>query len=283
MDAFDSTQHPFAGRDHGLWRAVAATVTGARHQRRHEPGQDAFACILDGPAVIAVVCDGAGSTSHGLTGARQGSHTVAHGLWKTFLSPARPDPGIVLEETTLRHHLLSLLETACRQLATNGPLRDHAATMVGVIASADGYGGDLRGYFFHIGDGAGLAVPRTEMERLQWEHGVVTQPENGEYANETCFFTDPDVATHLRLIPLTSADIIVLLSDGATPFTLCAGSTMADARFMDPVCRYLRSVPPADGARALHGSLGSDQASAISDDDKTLIYLQQRQSQPPAA
>ncbi len=51
------------------WRFVASSVAGTSHLRDDRPGQDAHHCSVvegdAGPVLIAVVSDGAGSSSHG--------------------------------------------------------------------------------------------------------------------------------------------------------------------------------------------------------------------------
>jgi hypothetical protein len=148
------------------------------------------------------------------------------------------------------------------QLSEATTLSDFHATLVGVIAGPKG------GYFFHIGDGAACATHIADLSR-----SILSLPENGEYANETYFFTQPHWDQHLRLTPIDEdCDLIFLMSDGVTPFALAPRSTGPYAPFFEPLSRYLATRSREEGEEALSATLQKDALRRVTGDDKTLLW-----------
>lgn len=170
-----------------MWRVFSASATGKRNLEQGTPGQDASDCVVTGDALVAVVCDGAGSVQEG----QAGSEFVAHSL-TGHLAGALPAHGATELEAAIRSAIAAVRErlavlAASRQL----DLHEFSCTLVGCVVSPGG------GFFFHIGDGFGI-----------WQDAgagaVLSVPENGEYADETYFLTDGNWSDHLRLTPLPS-------------------------------------------------------------------------------
>jgi hypothetical protein len=138
------------------------------------------------------------------------------------------------------------------------------ATLVGAVVHAE-----RGGFFFHIGDGAGIACQVPD-----WDEAVaVSPPANGAYAGETYFFTLPAWRQHLRFTPIPhNADLITLMTDGATAFAMRQNPPAFDPNFIEPVTRYLDQVDPASGAEALSGTLRSDDVQTITRDDVTFLW-----------
>ena len=135
-----------------------------------------------------------------------------------------------------------------------------------MVASQNG------GTFFHIGDGAGAATNFNN-----FGHYITSPPENGEYANETYFFSQLDWKEHLRLTPFGSDyDLILLMTDGVTPFAMGAGATSPHPPFWRPVCNFLASHSSVDGEVALSNVLEREEIRKITDDDKTLVWARYR-------
>ncbi|MDP6751670.1 MAG: protein phosphatase 2C domain-containing protein [Candidatus Poribacteria bacterium] len=152
---------------------------------------------------------------------------------------------------------------------TEGPadrsptLDDFAATMVGVIAQPEG------GFFFHIGDGCAVACHDLE----DWGNCTVSDPENGEYANETFFFTGGDWdSSHLRFKAFPPAAMILLMSDGSMPFTMAKGKTSLALGFIPELTSYFREHSEEQGKDVLGEVIGGEQARSISSDDKSLVW-----------
>ena len=130
--------------------------------------------------------------------------------------------------------------------------------MVGVVAWPDG------GWFFHLGDGAGVA--------RHADGRTLSSPENGEYANETFFLTGTAWREHLRITPIaTPMRSVLLMTDGAMPFALAKGGQDVFIPFADPVERFLASAEENAGNAALHATLDDPRTCQITGDDKTLL------------
>ena len=260
-----SKDQPYTGIESTHWKIVAATATGAMHNRKNEAGQDAYAIgLIEESWLVAVLCDGAGSVIYGLEGARLCSQQVVNNIVDVVSAFSTEKNGFTPK--TVTDCIVHSIENVRQQLSKRiGVLADYAATVVGLVA------GPERGYFFHIGDGCGVALPWVD-HKTRWEEAILTKPENGEYSNETYFFTDPDWQDHLRITALGTIQQAILMSDGVTHFAMSPGGEQVEERFIAPVCQYLQKTESSQGGKALYGSLASKNANQISDDDKTLIY-----------
>ena len=244
------------------WKVFFASATGKHHLVNNAPCQDAGHYAVIDDTLIGVVCDGAGSTSHGQDGAEFFSNRIIELISEAirsgeFAHDAQPDYRDFLSEI-IDHARAELANTAdAEQLEP----RDYACTLVGCLLSRKG------GCFFHIGDGFAIYMK---------EDGecVLSHPENGEYSNETYFVTDEDWSEHLRLTSLSEigdGGLIGLMSDGASPFAVNRLRTGFFRPFIDPVMAYLRNATEPNGSQALKNVLEDEKTFAITSDDKTLL------------
>ena len=61
--------------------------------------------------------------------------------------------------------------------------KDFATTLILVIANKE------KGYIFHVGDGAAIILNTKKVVDNQFKEFILSEPMNGEYANETYFIT----------------------------------------------------------------------------------------------
>ncbi len=239
-----------------------ASATGMRHLEENMPCQDAVHGLPLATGFVGVVCDGAGSASHGREGAEFVARAMTQGIGAALRTgSAAPEPWSAIVE-----RLPSMIEAVrldLAQLATAAQceLRDFACTLVGCASTEAG------GCFFHVGDG--FAVHRDGNGQ-----SIVSPPENGEFSDETYFVTEANWREHLRITPLPAArsgSLIGLLSDGTAPFAIDRGRTGFYGPFIDPVVRFLADATESDGNRALLDLLASERTHAITADDKTLL------------
>jgi len=263
MKTYCSNEDPVLEIDGQYWRIVAASVTGARHEREQKPRQDVFVCGVYQKWIVAAICDGAGSAINGLSGAHLCSQTVVNELLG-YLA-AFPEQ-LILNEQQVISHLFVALDSTRNHIQALGQLCDFAATLIGVIAGIED------GIFFQIGDGVGVAIPHF-LTGIDWHTAVIAPPENSEYINETYFFTDDDWREHLRLRHFPSPYSIFLMSDGVRPYAMDARCFAVEERFMTPLYRYLITESSASVAHVLAKTLGSTAVRRISDDDQTLVCL----------
>jgi hypothetical protein len=241
------------------WKVFRACATGKYHLANDEPCQDAAHHTVLDDVFIGAVCDGAGSAARGQHGAeffskrvieliseavRAGDFTVAADFG-AFLAPH------------IERARGELNEVATAQELT---LRDYACTFVGCITSRSG------GCFFHIGDGFGVYMQ-------EGGESVLSQPENGEFSDETYFATDDYWREHLRITPLPAINqgVIGLMSDGAMPFAINRAKSGFYPPFIDPVVNFLRNASEPTGNAALLNVLSSEKTCEITPDDKTLL------------
>lgn len=249
------------------WRVAGASVAGFSHQEEEIPCQDAHA-ILTTPSgwLIAVVSDGAGSAPRSGEGSRSFCDEVTSHL-RARLEEAQINVSTQMDEVTLRLWVESAIEKVREDLfllasANDGSLRDFHATLVGVVAGAKS------GMLFHIGDGAGCATNLRNMS-----NSILSEPENGEYANETYFATQEDWRAHLRVTPFgPDYDLIALMSDGVTPFALASGGSAPFPPFFEPLSEYLVNHNRDEREIAIKTILERDDIRRITGDDKTLVW-----------
>jgi hypothetical protein len=246
------------------WKVVAGSATGAGHQASGAPCQDACHWLCHGDWLIAVVCDGAGSARFSDVGARHAAQSLCR-----LLGDAVPEAGAEppAPQSYWQAHIADAVaktrETLESEHVRDGAaMRDFHATIVGIVM------GPACGTFFQIGDGAGVALLDDE-----WEQSVLSLPENGEYADQTFFYTEERWREHLRFTEVSdAARLITLMTDGAMSFAMAPKCEGLERNFMEPVSRYLNRVDAETGSQALSATLDDPRTHAITSDDKTLIW-----------
>ncbi|HZW18384.1 MAG TPA: PP2C family serine/threonine-protein phosphatase [Luteimonas sp.] len=239
------------------WRIFAASAKGSSHVAAGLPCQDASAFARHGEWLIAVVCDGAGSAASSHVGSSRISHATVQAL------TARGELLASADHADIEKLVTDVLTETREALAEHAriartELSAYAATVVGVVM------GPEHGWFFHVGDGIGVA---------RHDDGItLSLPENGEYANETFFLTGHDWLAHLRISPIEKpARSVLLMSDGAMPFVMAKGNQALFAPFVEPVERFLAQADEATGTQALAATLDDPRTHGITSDDKTLL------------
>ena len=237
-------------------KIVAASVTGALHHHRRMPCQDYFQ-HAQGKNLVAVVSDGAGSARLGKIGARVVCATVCD-LLKNADFSTMPDAirrAVKLAREKLILHRLNASKS-------ESGIADFAATLVGVVCR----GG--KGVFFHIGDGAAIAV------RNGYDDFVASRPENGNFACETFFYTQQAWFENLRLTYFDNASTLFLMSDGVTSFSFTPDLQQIEQGFIAPIDRFLSEAPNKPKAvKALANTLNTPRAQRINADDKTFVWI----------
>jgi hypothetical protein len=183
--------------------------------------------------------------------------------------PEMASPTLTEAEHALRQVVVAAVAEARDKVLALAPetgavLGDFNATLVGCAAWPDG------GLFFHIGDGTALALDSRSLDVLG-----MSPPENGEFAEQTFFYTAEAWREHLRFTPVPAgADLVALMSDGTMTFAIASSRREVDRRFFAPVTRYLLrdDVATDAGAAALHSTLASPGACRVTHDDKTLLW-----------
>lgn len=145
-----------------------------------------------GQNFVAVVSDGAGSAKYGKIGARIICETVGDLLANAEFSDIRRTIVKAIEVSRGK-----LLRHRYNKTKSEEGINDFAATLVGTVCHG------RQGLFFHIGDGAALALDEHNPENF-----VASRPENGLFACETYFYTMDDWRENLRFTAFENADAI---------------------------------------------------------------------------
>jgi hypothetical protein len=258
------------------WLIGKAAVQGVSHLAAGVPCQDycEVETSPDGRWLVAAISDGAGSAAKAAEGAQIVAQSIVRGLIGEVARLERDGPGLWLKDRVYS----ILLDTRERLRRTGDDIRDYHCTLVGTFIGPTG------GILFHVGDGAAIASriklvarAQAQVQELQlWNDVVFSEPENGEYANETFFITQDDWIKHLRGNILSpGVDIVALMTDGAMPFAIQQGQP--NAPFMDPLIgQMLRAGDAAERDAILQKYLSLPKANEVTNDDKTLMIAIRR-------
>lgn len=184
---------------------AASAVQGPGHIREGAPCDDRFAWQSEDGRICAIVSDGAGSAALGRIGAEQASKLLSSDVLRAMR-------GADLSVEGVRGALLASVVGLRRALVAAYPeakLSDFHATVVGAIWET------TSGVLFHIGDGIAASLsPKTLQldDAGVWANAQISEPENGEYSDQTYFFTMEPVS--VRLMALNEPSAIVLMTDG---------------------------------------------------------------------
>lgn len=245
-------------KNKNAYRVVAASTAGPYHKAKGLKCQDFFAFQENGSKMVAVVSDGAGSAKYGAIGAKHVCNTLCR-----VLSHAK--------SKDVRQNIIDAIEIARDELTfhrlnkgkNEDGLIDFAATVVGAVYQ------NGKGLFFHIGDGAGIALFEEN------EHAfVISEPENGIFASETFFYTMDDWKDSLRFTPFSKAQSFFLMTDGVTGFALKKNARTLEKGFIHPINLFLKNEKNIKKAqKALKNTLETPKARSLSGDDKTMMWI----------
>lgn len=283
---------------HQDWRVLGAAVRGTSHQRRSQPCQDAWqATVRDDGVLLAAVADGAGSASRSHDGAREAVSAAIAALTETTFpdwhaDPPEPDPpepeipepeGAKLADSDLslredpptpdspaESPIAALLRDVLHRAksavcdyaeAESIPVRELASTLILLVATRNGVA------VAQIGDGA--AVMADETGTLK----ALTQPQQGEYANQTTFLTSEGAIARAQVNVLAQVpQAIALFSDGLQRLALEMPQGTPHDRFFAPLFQFVaQDLEPDAGTAQLESFLQSPRVTQRSDDDLTLL------------
>ncbi len=245
-----------------MWRVTSGSETGTSHLIDNLPCQDACRVAQidcpDGPVLVCVCADGAGSVTYADVGAQLACADLIELC--TAMLPAEL-PFDQFHEFHAREWCAFLRESL--QLQANqllASMDDLACTLVVALI------GTRRSCFFQIGDGG--VVVRTQ-ERLQ----LIFPPDHGEFAETTYFLTDQDVGLHLRFTELdTSVDGLVAFTDGLESLLLSYPDFSVHNSFFEKVLAAAETTDDStDLTNQLRQLLNSTTVNERTSDDKTLI------------
>ncbi|QBM75169.1 protein phosphatase 2C domain-containing protein [Sphingomonas sp. AAP5] len=248
------------------WAWAAASRCGTAHRDADGHRQDAVRVVAaDGGVLIAVACDGAGSTFHGRYGAVISARTISQRA-KAWVTAHALLPTPLLIDLWVAEARLSIIVAADRLGVAAG---DFANTLV--LAISDGE----EVLTAHIGDGAvvaGLTVPNSLV--------VLSWPQGGEFAAETFFVTDTDPQLRIGSLRGWTIDRLAVMTDGLERLALDFSAAVAHPPFFDRLFGGMIAATAPGPCKPLSDALGrfldADAVNARTTDDKTLVLAVMR-------
>lgn len=248
------------------WNIAHASAIGTAHINQNTECQDRFACQTvknkNGEEVlIAVVADGAGSTTDGQVGAEIACQFFIKEVVDFLNSQDAAVSSLNLE---FGRFWISFFQKKIAKVAKKSKktIRDYASTLVSAVI------GENHSAFFQIGDGG--AVFSTSGQAKSYQFAIA--PEDSEYVNVTQFLTDETAIENLRfkLIEERIEDLI-LFSDGIFAVAVDYQTNQPHEPFLMPMIAPLRNGNGNNLNEKLESFLGSPKINEKTDDDKTII------------
>jgi len=250
------------------WRVAAASVRGKGHDETGTPCQDACAVqtSIDGEWIALVVSDGAGTAAKSEFSSRYVADVFSDALITLASQLQTQPPGAWVTDAVIQK-VLNIRNTL-REEAGSDDISSYHCTLVAVLIGPSG------GIAIHLGDGAvfgGAAAPGTPSKIDLSSDYFLSQPQNGEYANETVFLTEKDWIKNIRIAPLAAVDWVILGTDGGMALAM-ADEKLPKTGFVTPVLTAVQQHND-NGTRnnELLKILSDPQADKLTNDDKTLI------------
>lgn len=183
-----------------MWKNTQTAIQGRSHIISNTPCQDKTFALNNSDCCTVSLADGAGSATHSDMGAQCVTKKICEVLSENFdkyFSSETSDK--VAEE------LLAVLIEELEKISdsSNCNLKDLASTLLAVAVKENKF------IALHIGDGV---IGMLDGENL----AVLSNPDNGEFTNETTFVTSVDAISHLRLYKgdIDNVSAFMLMSDG---------------------------------------------------------------------
>ena len=233
------------------------SVSGVDRHKKPKENQDYFSFVDINGSAILVCADGAGSTKHGAIGSKFISKKLINGLSAEINNLSEASFKSIILKTV--NYSRAILTRYSRMSNDSFFLKDFASTIITVAITSNNV------FVAHLGDGAAIFLD--DQNKLVKS----SMPENGEYINQTYFFTNSDWEEHLRFQTLENDfKTCLVMSDGVTPFAL--KGTEVFPEFVSPIINFIKNSKPEASQEALEKTLSSPQSLSVSTDDKTLVW-----------
>ena len=228
------------------WRTAAVSEAGVSHIQNGVDCQDSSLVHVGTKWLIACVADGAGSAIH----SKEGSRTAVESFVEVAadLLRCRYDP-----ETTVRNAFDQARLGVSK--ISGCETQKYATTLLGLVATRN------RVAAAQVGDGAIII-----------DGQVVLKGHAGEYANETSFITQDEVAPQL-FVSKRKVRRVALITDGLEHLALQrrGQERRAHRPFFNSMYRWLRKTKRLDRNEQLSDFLRSDMIRSRTGDDVTLL------------
>ena len=219
----------------------------------------------DGEILIAVVADGAGSTTDGQRGAEIACEffveQVSELLKMASVKSLTEDFG----KRWIAFYRRRIAEIANRE---KKEMREYATTFIGAVV------GKTDAIFYQVGDGGAVFSTSGKPETYQFS----IDPIETEYVNQTEFLTDETAVESLRFIALNEpVEDLILFSDGIFAVAVNYQTGKPHEPFLMPMIAPLRNGSAGgDLNEKLEKFLASPKLNEKTDDDKTIILASRK-------
>ena len=246
------------------WKTIGKSVVGTSHVNAEKPCEDAlqYKIVTDNngnEVLIAIASDGAGSAKFAKESAIVSSHfgidILAHFI----------NEGTKINEATIVFMVETILDELQKESTSTGePLNEYSCTLLGCVLF------NSSSIFFQIGDGAIVRDDGNDGYATIW------WPQNGEYANTTCFITDQNALSNLRIILMNEPiKEVALITDGLQMLALNNETSTVHQPFFNGLFKWLRFANKEEEIEILDNKLNeyllSETINNRTDDDKTLF------------
>ncbi len=248
------------------WRYANASVIGQAHLNQNTDCQDRLLLrtieTIEGEILIAVIADGAGSTSEGGRGAEIACETFVEQI-SGFLNSG--NASVKSLNADFGRFWISHFQQQIAGLARESKkdVREFASTLVGAVVGAEST------VFYQVGDGGAVFSLNGASESYRF--GI--EPEDAEYVNMTNFLTDENAAECLRFVLVEeTVEDLILFSDGIYAVAVDYQKNKPHEPFLMPMIAPLRNGNAINGLNEkLENFLASPKLNEKTDDDKTII------------
>lgn len=248
------------------WRITSASVTGTSHTDSGTECQDRLEWKIieatEGPVLVAVIADGAGSTSDGERGAEIACRSFIENIG-SYLQLQDSNVGLLNPEFGTAW--ISFFQSSIEGIAAEEEkeVREFSSTFIGAVVGLDSAA------FYQVGDGGLLYT--SDPDAQLFEFGI--KPVETEYVNMTNFLTDEDAVSHLRYASVAEkVEDLILFSDGISNIAIDFSDGKPFKPFLDPMIAPLRNGGFTEGLdQKLESFLDSEAINKKTDDDKSII------------
>ncbi|MEB3279755.1 MAG: PP2C family serine/threonine-protein phosphatase [Lyngbya sp.] len=244
------------------WQIVSASVRGTSHEKCDLPCQDAY-CYqrLSDDILIVAVADGAGSARLSEIGSKIAVETAVNSLAQTIISLYSQPVAIDWQERLLDTLNAAKMAVEAEAEVQEVEIRELATTLILTLATSDFVA------VAQVGDGAAVVEDKTG--KIE----AITQPEQGEYLNETKFLIGFDAVetAQIRVWEGEPAHLAVF-SDGLQMLALKMPEGTPHKPFFSPLFKFASTITDETNAQEqLEAFLRSPKVTQRTDDDLTLI------------
>jgi serine/threonine protein phosphatase PrpC len=240
------------------WLVSSAVAQGISHKATNLPCQDnaAHKTITSLNSSIAVISDGAGSVAR----SQIGSKTLVDVMCSILGSY------LETEKNVTKAGLTTIIKVGINQvrgkLIESGDLSEFHATALILVQLPK------KIFTFHIGDGSLNIGSYDKKNNITITR---SEPENGEFSNETFFFTEDTWEQHMRICEVENPCFYVVCSDGIDPF-IWNSNTGTRFDFILPLITKLQTLKnEGNGCNFLNEIITDPRTDAVTSDDKSLI------------